>query len=423
MELGPRQSEYLGKQFKTFNELGHKKFMEGRDFDIAVIKEFSIDYLRKNHKKNEGNNGVIFKLELQDPNNENETVEYAGKLLKVGSYEDLKAEYDNQIAAYEILEEEIANGADPSKYSKIPRPCFCFHLELDDELKKHLQEEGIKSSGDTQGLLLMDWIDGEDVATHLFKEALKRKESRFLETIKQGDFNQLHQAVGLEFEFAKPGGKATRAGDKIFEERKVAADNESKIYRFLKKSGYIFPKNTLEQIRNTLDLFSSKGLEMWDSHARNVMLDPEGDRPYLIDFAPQKKQLGGEAATLDPYVLIRQLESLTTTPQEDHQAEIESKFTEWDANYQKKTQDPRWVAAFINKAPTGEKFLKHAQYEIASGVDEDRVQGNIYALFYKANQNEISPEAVLGLLTELSSKENLPWKKAKIDLAIKKAGK
>lgn len=415
------ENEHLAQQMETENLMEDYKELFGNNENKAefeTIKKTIGEYLRREHKVNEGNNAIIFKLELQNPQESAEVKEFAGKLLKVGNYQELKAEYENQKQAYEILKQAILDGRDPSEFAKIPAPYFCESFESDETIREHLKEEGVVVTGDSVGILLMDWIDGEDVATHLFKEALKRKESRYLDTIKQDNFNQLHQAVALEFEFAQAGGKATREGDRIYEQNKVESENEAKVFKYLKSSEYKFPAKTVDQIKNTLDLFKSKGLNMWDSHARNIMIDNEG-QPYLIDFA-QQVRIGDESITLDPYILARQLEGLTRSHEEDYQIEKEEELNVWDADYNRMVNHAGWQKRYLSETPKGEAFLRTARNEIGGGVNY--VDDYIFALVHKVREGDVDKAAAVQMLQDINIPTAPPWRKEKINMAIKKAG-
>mgnify|MGYP000176757980 CR=1 FL=1 len=426
MELGPKRSEFFDGQVETLSKVGHKEFSKSHEVDLEVVKAFIVEALKKDHKANEGNNGVIFKLKYEVKRKGNkeasdadeEPKQYAVKILKVGTFADLKAEYENQLRAYEILEAEFKSGANPQDYAKVPTPAFCFDVKADEETKHHLEDEGVNIPSEQVGMLIMDWIEGEDVATHIFKEALKRKNSLYLETIKPNDFNQLHAAVATEFRFAKPGGKATRAGDKAFEEQKVMQQNEQSVYKFLKKDGYTFPKETLARIKNTLDLFKRNGLQMWDSHARNIMLSQADGDPYLIDFAQQKNIIGEEARVLDPYALVRQLDTLTRSVEEDIDLEQDEKYQEWAKDYSKYTSNARWKEKYVDRFQDSAAFSNQVVREVSIGPEVDE---NLYALLYKMNQGEIESAYAKNILNELSSSRIDTWRKDKIKFALKKA--
>ncbi|QQS23293.1 hypothetical protein IPM19_01875 [bacterium] len=419
MRFNQEQARNFQAAFQNRQDNEDHEIFPGASVEFEAIKKTIQEYLRREHKINEGNNGVIFKIELDNPDEGGETKEFAGKLLKVGDYNSLHNEYLNQKQAYDILEQAIAEGADPAEYAKIPVPYFCDSFEADEGIKKHLEEEGVNIGDNNFGLLLMDWVDGRDVATHLFKRALELKESRYLETIQASNFNQLHQAVSLEFDFARPGGKATREGDRIFEQRKIEAENEKRIYTFLKKKNYTFPKETVQRIKNTIDLLKANGLNMWDSHARNIMIDDNEENPYLIDFAPQTGKGNGETLGLDPYILVRQLEALTTTIEEEHQMEAESKFKDWSEDYDRHVKNSRWRTRFIEETANGEVFLRAAKLEIGSGVNY--VDDYIFALCNKVETGKIEQSDALQMLQELMGEYLQSWRKAKIEMAIKKA--
>lgn len=390
------------------------------EFLVRSIQEV----LEREHKANEGNNGVIFKLKVVDQKGSGEFKEYAAKLLKVGDFATLQSEYENQFKAAEILRQAIEAGADPDDYAKIPVPDLCENVEANESLKKHLEEEGIKVSGDKVGVLLMDWINGEDIATHLFKEVLKLKDSKYLDRIAIGkygqhDFNQLHAAAGYELEYEEAGGKAVRAGDKIFEQIQVERRNEEKLYKALKKGGYLFPKKTVEQIDNTIKLLEDNGLPLWDGHARNVMTDRQGNNPHLIDFAPQRNVIGAEASNLDSRALVRSLEYLTTTAEQDADRELMLKLSGFASEYNRYTRNTRWIERTVDAFKEPDEFLKEARHQIVGSVD--KVDDFIFALLYKMKNNEISEEDGLEFLTDLSKRDLVHWRKEKIMLAIKKA--
>ncbi len=385
------------------------------EFIIRSIQEV----LHKEHKANEGNNGVIFKIRVKEHEGDQEVKEYAAKLLKVGDFKTLNNEYDNQRRAYEIIQEAIEAGANEADFAKVPHPDFCQEIGADEDMKSHLVREGVRVSGDDVGVMAMDWINGEDVATYLFKETLRRKNSPYLETIKQNDFNHLLGAVGMELGYAQPGGKATREGDKIFETTKVAQENEGKLYKFLKKDGYIFPKKTVEQISNTIDLLEKNGLAMWDSHARNVMIDSNGENPYLIDFAPQARTIGEDAKSLDARALIRTLKTLTTTIEEDDNAGEQIKLELFDKELNRMKSNERWFANYVAAFPDKDKFLNEARYQITAGITH--VDDFIFAVLCKKEAGELTSDEVIEFFQTTKEKSTMPWVVEKLKTAIKKA--
>lgn len=385
------------------------------EFIIRSIREV----LHTEHKANEGNNGVIFKIRVKEQEGEQEVKEYAAKLLKVGDFERLNDEFENQRRAYQILQDAIAEGRSADEFARIPHPDFCQEIGADDDMKKHLTREGVKVSGDDVGVMAMDWVYGEDVATHLFREVLRRKKSLYLETIKQNDFNQLLGAVGLELGYVQPGGKATREGDRIFEQIQVERQNEAKVYSFLKKDGYQFPKKTLEQIKNTIDLLEASGLALWDSHARNVMIDQNGENPYLIDFAPQAKVIGENVKNLDARALVRTLETLTTSVKEDEVIAEQIKLELFSKEMDRLKKNERWFSNYVKAFPDKAKFLSEAKYQIIGGVTH--VDDFIFSVLCKVELGELTNQEALDFFESIKGKSNLPWVNEKLSTAIKKA--
>ncbi len=149
------------------------------------------------------------------------------------------------------------------------------------------------------------------------------------------------------------------------------------------------------------------------------MTDRQGNNPHLIDFAPQRNVIGAEASNLDSRALVRSLEYLTTTAEQDADRELMLKLSGFASEYNRYTRNTRWIERTVDAFKEPDEFLKEARHQIVGSVD--KVDDFIFALLYKMKNNEISEEDGLEFLTDLSKRDLVHWRKEKIMLAIKKA--
>lgn len=393
------------------------------DSDIEAMRRLIGEFIRGASKVNEGNNGVIFKNILEftkeDPGGKVERKEYAAKMLKIGSFEDLQRERKNQQQAYEILQVALQEVEHPEDYALIPKVDFCELIEVDAELAERLKEQGVFIDDGKVGVMMMDWVNGEDLATHLFKEVLSRENARRQQSgenkIYLGEnplFNQLHATVSQVLDFRRPGGKGTTPAERLVEKEKVEDLNEQSVYRYLKKSGFRLSPQIVLQIENTIKLLRDKGFTLWDNHMRNAMINAESGQAFLIDFAPFDRLRTEGYRQPDPFDMTRKLRQLTTSPEEDRQAEAQAELSAFERGYERISQNERWLKKFITPFKQPEQFFDHLDYATNNSMDQTELSFVIYALLYQIKANFITREAAEEFYDSLieKNKNSPPWK-------------
>jgi hypothetical protein len=171
----------------------------------------------------------------------------------------------------------------------------------------------------------MDYVRGEDLATILYKEVLRRKNSDLYppERLNAFSFNELHREVANELGFYSPGKKSRDEGERQYEETMVYSKNTEKLIKFLQNSGFVLPPTVLSQIDNTVKLFHENGLFHNDLHERNVLIENSGlenPRLFIADFGSatigKRAQEDAGFKVSEDTDIIRRLSPLTKTPQE-----------------------------------------------------------------------------------------------------------
>lgn len=289
---------------------------------------------------NEGNNGVIFHLDLRDlPSQQLEELkrrgielgeEQAVKILKVYFAGNGRREFDLQHRAYRMLKgmEEVAS---------IPRPILYRDIKLTSQGRKELKEQGIRAEERAE-ILIMEFVPGIDLATLLYREALRRRYPELyptMEDVSTMDIKTLRREIASALGFEFPGGKGATEADRAYELRRVETANAKKLCDFLRQKGFVLPPVIVERLDRTVRCLHEGGIIHRDLHERNIMLTHPSDLQrsgvYLVDFGSARDFTGsyrGQEQSLyeDPeagvmYVqdemALRLLETLTKSLNEE----------------------------------------------------------------------------------------------------------
>ncbi len=271
-------------------------------FIDASLEELCERYLSK---FNEGNNGMILKMRIEDmPHDLVEGLKKNGielgdekvaKILKIYSGGKGRREFEMQKKAHELVEAR----PDKEKYARIPKPYFFRDFAIGKDAQEKLRGmTDERYGGDRVEMFMMDFVPGDDVATVLYKEVIKRHE-KTVDVAPHADelsFAELQDRVFQALGFNVPGGKSRDAGTRELETRKVFAENAEKLDAYLERRGFRVDSSVVAQMENTMELFHRNGLAFRDGHQRNFMISgdyaaaPAGakkERPpqvYVIDF-------------------------------------------------------------------------------------------------------------------------------------------
>lgn len=261
---------------------------------------FLNNLLEQHAKKiNEGNNGIIFRLDIQSIDPKVLEVlrqhgidfgsEQAAKVLRFGKPGQGKKEFQLHSSAYTLLEKK----GPQEEIARIPRPIVCREIEISKNTHHHLEAAGVRVQGSRVEVQIMDIVHGEDLATILYKEVIRHHPStvHLVSGLDTFTFSELHEAVAEALGFALPGKKARDGEERVFEEQKVLAMNAEKIYRFLAHKNIRFHPSISRQIRGCMQVLHDGGIAHRDAHHRNVMIqgdyrihDKEAPKVWIIDF-------------------------------------------------------------------------------------------------------------------------------------------
>ncbi len=225
-----------------------------------------------------------------------ENEKFALKMLKVYSDPNMaREEGERQTKAREILLKNPIEGVN------VPEVYFCDTVPvLSETLKNHLEAEGIDIEKEGVGVVLMDFVEGEDMMSYVYKDIIKQFQEvrpeqnetllKFKPELAEVDTHLEH---GDEIDFFKLEDRASLALDlKVARDssakREVRDENTKKIIKFLSDSGYIFDENVIERLRRAINVLHKNGLFHRDLHERNIMFtfDDAGviETVSLIDF-------------------------------------------------------------------------------------------------------------------------------------------
>ncbi len=258
-----------------------------------------IEYtLLHSQKANEGNKGIILEFDLSKISPEDlalllpEDVEVgpellAAKVLKIYSPGQMASEARTQERAYEIINEQGEEGLD---YAQVPRVYYSGEINLaGSELDGYLESSGVNTVGGKAGIMLMDYIEGEDLATYIYKYLI-RHDSRFIdlrqrldEDGESFDFPSLERRVGGTLGYQDPSSLSNPA-----EQLRVEAANSERLFSALKKNGFTLDKQVIVKLQNSIKLLHDNNIWHNDLHKRNVMFSFDDDgqikETYIVDF-------------------------------------------------------------------------------------------------------------------------------------------
>ncbi len=297
---------------------------------------------------NSGHNGIILRfLESDLPPEIQKTIQFDReenpegslniKALKIYSRGDAGKEFSALRHARRIVTEN-ENGSAP--FAHVPKSHASYDLEISEDFQNFLNESGAALTDRRVGVVVMDYIEGIDLATLLYREALLR-------TYKEGDlytpddldhisFNDLHRLLGDKLHFAKPGGKSRDENERRYEEEKVKNENAERLFAALEEKGFVLPPAILEQLQNTIEAFHKDHFFHNDLHERQIILkdgDLEDPKTFIIDYGMASNQYPNAEPgkkTMDDEAVVRRISRLTKTAEQREREHVEAKTSEWN---------------------------------------------------------------------------------------------
>lgn len=305
-----------------------------------------------------GNNGVIRTMILKDaPDNikkifkeetgEDSESEYAIKLLKIYSEGLGEKEFLMQKKAYEL----ISSLGDGKNFAKIPKPILYRKLEIKQEaVREMLKNDGISAPKKVE-ILVMDMIEGEDLAKNLYKTIIRHGNNQEESSLEHMPIEDLQAMVSHILDFHAPKNRIdAEAMNRVFR------DNAKKIIPFLRKKGIdkpVLDPDIIEKLKNTINLLHNNGIYHRDLHERNVMLrDNDGERDvFIIDFGSAviaEKNSGndiyedGDKKLVNDEMIIHTYRELTLSRDENQKEEIASFNNELSRLRNRLSKKPEW---------------------------------------------------------------------------------
>ncbi|MDA0208453.1 MAG: phosphotransferase [bacterium] len=259
--------------------------LETKDSQYEMALDFMIEMALIEHasRVNAGNNAVILELKLKHIGDEfrqflegkglspDDLSHKAVKMLKVYEPGRGRREFENHQAIWEAVEKK----GDEYTGARVPRPVFFRDLRLSGPAQKGIEAFGLSARENVE-VIMMDFVEGEDLATALFREVLACKRpdaySNADELKGRSHESLLNEIQGL-FAFERPAGKSRNEAERQFEARKVANRNASMLYTFLRKNGFVMHPDILKRLQEGVDAMHASGWHHRDLHERNVMVN------------------------------------------------------------------------------------------------------------------------------------------------------
>lgn len=283
-------------------------------FEQAVQAHLEYIFAFCTQKINEGNNGIILKIDTRSvpdwiikdlknkglnlsPDNEQSGVI---KLLKVHQKNSAKREFDTQKKAYDLIDQSPLK----KEAAQVPKPYFYKEIAVDeprqdDEAElKDIKEKvflQLKKLGFTENeingkrsiqseFIVMDYIPGKDLALTMYEWILRHPPQQSQITSEQidsvihlGNFDDIQRMAFEVLELPIP--MSNQAG--------LAHENGKKIFKHLQQTGFTVPDTVIKQLKNTAKIFNEGKLNLGDSHERNIIISENTSQEplaFVIDY-------------------------------------------------------------------------------------------------------------------------------------------
>ncbi len=274
-------------------------------------------------KVNEGQQALIFKFETQKID---QTPEVEGqkkvdnylpqtksvKVLKVTSEAMAANEFkwhDKAYGLYERMSEE-----DRSQYAAIPKPILTHSLTIDKELRERLNRQNAELSIDKASIILMDWVEGDDLLTKLFKIYLSDRPGYDDIGTKNMNFSSLLLAVSSDF---RSRGLDFTAMDTLEQYKKL-------LQAITKHNHELLSPKQRAKIAKTIELLHHNKIYHNDLHLRNFIVEDGADgEVYIIDFGRSSNQATAHEDGIDDNFAINLLSQYKLESQRNQEIDRE----------------------------------------------------------------------------------------------------
>ncbi len=363
-----------------FEQILHSPIIaSGRD---GIILKVNISNLGKEAVEMMKKNGIEIDLEEGG---------YALKMLKVYKEGFGQREYEIQKRAYHVLK-DVDNAA------KVPKPIVMKIQHLNESDKNYLRSHA-PFVGDKVELILMDYIEGSDLATYIYDFILS-KNSFDPSVLENMSFEEKHSAVSDILNFEKP----KDADSSGFKELYSVRDNMRKIMSFLKKHNFEINKESLDKITSAIRILEENGIFHNDLHERNVILDENGN-PFIIDFGRSVTNKSDQES--DDMAIVRRYQEL-------QRKETEAK-EDWEDLADAITKSKQWsekIANYKKHIISGNKTI--VLNSILAELHEDnKLLKNLATLFILCKEG-VSLEDILEITNEIEKVTKREFTRRKI---------
>lgn len=421
-------------------------------FIDAALEELCERHLSK---FNEGNNGIILKLKMEDiPPKLLADLKEAGielgddkvaKILKIYSGGKGKQEFEMQKKAYELVDKQ----PDKEKYARVPKPYFFRDFAVGDVAKASLKSMTDKAyGGDRVEMFMMDFVPGDDVDAILQKE-VARRHPKTVDIADHVDEMRMEGPDGLRWRvqqalgYVLPGGKSRDEGIRAEEDRKIKNENAKKIDAFLDQRGFHIDPAVVTQIENTMELFHKNGLAFRDGHQRNFMISGDYRAPapgvgqekraqvFVIDFGAATELGGrklddvfhevdgeeGKGAVVrnypDDLMVADQLRRFTVAPKDRPNADEREYLEGLERGKKSLERNPRLApaaAAAVEAAHSGRTDMSAVYARVVGGTSmpsEGAIDNFLTVAYAVAEEVPASKEDVRRFVADLAKRPNL----------------
>jgi len=401
---------------------------QGDDQDNQVEEEFSPETVEAlmeaavlyGQKHNEGQNAVIFRVEVSklppealqkiftEKNKKIPVGGLASKVIKVYVSAVAAKEAGNHQQIFELINKEIQDSDQPM--ARIPEPHVNAELPIrTPSMKSKLEEAGIQIHSDKIGIMMMDYINGIDLMTHVYRQIIKNlPEDQFklnypdVSMIKKQlvddpdsvDFAKLEEAI--IFALAIQGGKAGE-GD----EDRIRRDlgNRKRVFDAFQSLGLTIDPEILNRVRRTVSFMNKNGIYHNDLHERNIMIETDQDGElvdvFLIDFdkvsGTKDESWGGDMGVVGEYGKLTKTKEELRQDQQDREMKGITDYVE----KLKKARKKQWDT-FMEQIEDliGKKYPKLMQY-----LDND-------ISHFSMTHGNVSPEKLaVGIIIEIAKND------------------
>jgi len=244
----------------------------------------------------EGKEGMVVRLDLNDDPEMQELAHIeagepdknkALKILKLYRPGQAKREYDRHLAGYQAIQNLTPE--EQKLYAHIPEPIMHGDINLSASSQKHLENLHFTSKLDRAEVILMDYVQGNDLATTFYRWVHSNPPKGYdsiAKTVNVNNFEDLRDFTSVALQFSRPGGKGGNDLDRQIEAHRVFRDNANRLYKYLDHTGFTLDEEIVKKIERTEKLIKEKGGGHPDQHERNYMISGNGQDQVItiIDF-------------------------------------------------------------------------------------------------------------------------------------------